>query len=57
MLELARSPERRRRMGASAVAKIRSHYSWQGKVGQMIEFYEAARSGARSERKGVVDRG
>ena len=44
-------------MGACAVAKIRSHYSWQGKVAQMIEFYEAARSRRRSERNGVVDRG
>ena len=58
MLEMASSPERRRRMGACALAKIRSHYSWQGKVGQMIAFYDAARrSGAPSERKGVVDRG
>ena len=47
MLEMASSPEKRRRMGACAVAKIRSHYSWNGKVGQMIEFYDAARrSGA-----------
>ena len=48
---------RRRSAGAwatRAVAKIRSHYSWKGKVGQMIEFYDAARrSGARSERKGA----
>ena len=58
MLEMASSPERRRRMGACALAKIRSHYSWQGKVGQMIAFYDAARrSVAPSERKGVVGRG
>jgi len=57
MLEMARSPERRRRMGARAVAKIRSQYSWKGKVGQMVEFYDAARSGAPSGHKGVVDRG
>jgi glycosyltransferase involved in cell wall biosynthesis len=58
MLEMASSPEKRRRMGACAMAKIRSHYSWSGKVGQMIEFYDAARrSGAPSERKGAVHRG
>jgi glycosyltransferase involved in cell wall biosynthesis len=58
MLEMASSPEKRRRMGACAVAKIRSHYSWNGKVGQMIEFYDAARrSGALSERTGAVHRG
>jgi glycosyltransferase involved in cell wall biosynthesis len=58
MLEIASSPEKRRRMGDCAVAKIRSHYSWKGKVGQMIEIYDAARrSGAASERKGAAHRG
>ena len=58
MVELASSPEKRRRMGACAVAKIRSQYSWKGKVGQMIEFYDAARrSGVPSEGKGAIHRG
>jgi glycosyltransferase involved in cell wall biosynthesis len=58
MLEIANSPEKRRRMGDRALAKIRSHYSWKGKVGEMIEFYDAARrSGVPSERKGAIHRG
>ena len=58
MMELASSPEKRRRMGACAVAKIRSQYSWKGKVGQMIEFYDAARRpGVSSEGKGAIHRG
>jgi len=58
MLELASSPEKRHRMGACAVAKIRSQYSWKGKVGQMIEFYDAARRpGVPSEGKGAIHRG
>ena len=54
MLEMAISPERRRRMGECALAKVRSHYSWDGKVGRMIEFYDAARRSAlrRSARAG-----
>jgi glycosyltransferase involved in cell wall biosynthesis len=58
MLEMASSPERRRRMGECALAKVRSQYSWDGKVGRMIEFYDAARrSCAPSERKSVAHRG
>jgi glycosyltransferase involved in cell wall biosynthesis len=58
MLEMAISPERRHRMGECALAKVRSQYSWDGKVGRMIEFYDAARrSGAPSERKSVAHRG
>ena len=54
---LASSPEKRRRMGERAVAKIRSHYSWKDKVDQMSRFYDAARcSSVSSEGKGAVYR-
>ena len=44
MVELAGSPEMRRRLGTRALAKVQTHYCWDAKIDKMIAFYSQARS-------------
>jgi glycosyltransferase involved in cell wall biosynthesis len=42
MIELARSPARRRALGAAAWAKVRAEFDWQKKVDRILDIYREA---------------
>jgi glycosyltransferase involved in cell wall biosynthesis len=43
MIELARSPARRRALGSAARSKVRARFDWERKVDAILAVYEEAR--------------
>ena len=55
MERLATDPELRERMGAAGRLKVERHYTWKGKIAQVIEFYREAIAGQLAHERSDED--